>query len=158
MPPFLLAAGVKMKGFFGTLMKSKLFYIALAVLAIAGGTYGYLRHSTNKQVEAAVTGADASATIATYQTKEEAEAALQPHVEKAEQKAEQTRKDYDNVRRQVYRAPAPVREAAAPRIIVDALNDLERLSREREAGGVPDAEVLGSRTDVQGNASRPASE
>lgn len=152
----LLSMAAIKKTFKG-LLKQPLFYVALALLAVGGGTYAYLRYSTNQQVNAAVKGADAKATIDTYETIGEAEAALEPHEQKAEIKAEQTRKGYENARRKVYTAPQPERTNLASPLIVRTLNDLERMSRERDADRVPDAEVQGNGTGVQGRASRPAS-
>lgn len=124
------------------LLKQPLFYVALALLALGVGTYVYLDHQTKQAVSSAVQNADSNATIATYQTKEEAEDRLIPLEEKAEQKADQTRKDYAHVRTTIVTATPSSRDAQAPRILVDTVNELERLSRQREdSDRVPDAEV-----------------
>lgn len=141
-PLTLTVAALKAKALFGKLLKSKWLYIILAVIAIGGGTYAYLNHSTNQAVASAVANSDAKATIDTYKTRDQAEAALIPLNEKAEAKAEQTRKDYQHVRQQVYSHSAPERSQIAPPLIIDTLNDLERMSRSREdTDGVSDAEV-----------------
>jgi anionic cell wall polymer biosynthesis LytR-Cps2A-Psr (LCP) family protein len=137
---FFTVAGFK-KSISG-LLKQPLFYVALAVLAIGGGTYAFLNHSQNEAVKTAVAGADASATIKTYQTKDQAEAALVPLQEKEQAKAAQTQKDYTNVRTIIVTAPAPQRNAQVPRLVIDTLNDLERVSRERNAASaVPQPNV-----------------
>jgi hypothetical protein len=124
------------------LLKQPLFYVALAVLAIGGGTYFTLNHWKNQAVTTAVAGADANATIKTYQTKDQAEAALVPLQEKEQVKAAQTQKDYTNVRTIIVTAPAPQRNAQVPRLVVDTLNDLERVSRDRNAASaVPKSDV-----------------
>jgi hypothetical protein len=124
------------------LLKQPLFYVALAVLAIGGGTYFTLNHWKNQAVTTAVAGADANATIKTYQTKEQAEAALVPLQEKEQAKAAQTQKDYTNVRTIIVTAPAPQRNAQVPRLVIDTVNDLERVSRERNAASaVPQPDV-----------------
>lgn len=126
------------------LLKQPLFYVALAVLAIGGGTYFTLNHWKNQAVTTAVAGADSNATIKTYQTKDEAERQLVPIQEQEQRKAEQTQKDYSNVRTIIVTTPAPQRNAATPRLIVDTLNDLERLSRNRDTqqpGAVPVGDV-----------------
>lgn len=124
------------------LLKQPLFYVALALLALGGGTYAYLNHSQHEAVKAAVAGADSAATIQTYQTKDQAEAALVPLQEKEQAKAAQTQKDYANVRTVIVTAQAPQRNAQVPRLVIDTLNDLERLSRSREdAGAVSQPDV-----------------
>lgn len=134
--------GGKIKGFFKGLFKSPWFYVALAFLAIGGGTYLYLNHSTKQQVNQAVAHADDQATIDTYHADDKARQMLQPLDEKAEQKAAQTRKDYEHARQNVIAAPTPERQGSAPPLIIGTLNDLDRLSRSREdADGVPTSEV-----------------
>lgn len=155
MDPISFFSIMGIKRAFSGLLKQPLFYVALALLAVGGGTYGYLRYSTNKQVEAAVAGADANATIETYDTINDAELALEPLEQKAEQKAEDTRKGYNDARQKIYQAPQPEREARASALIVRTLNDLERMSRDREAGRVPDAQVQGNGTGVQGSPEGP---
>jgi hypothetical protein len=126
------------------LLKQPLFYVAAALLAVGVGTYFYLDHATNKAVSTAVAGADSAATIKTYQTKDQAEAQLAPIREKEQQKAAQTQKDYTNVRTVIVTAQAPQRNAQVPRLVIDTLNDLERLSRAREQqqpGTVPVSDV-----------------
>jgi hypothetical protein len=60
----------------------------LALLAVGGGTYFTLNHWKNQAVSTAVAGADANATIQTYRTKDQAEAALVPIQEKEQAKAD----------------------------------------------------------------------
>lgn len=127
-------------------VSSKWLYVILAVLAIAGGTYLYLNHSTKQQVAAAVKNVNADATLQTYATKDAANSRLVPLQQKSAEVAAQTQKDYEHVRRNIYTAPQADREAPAPRLIVDTLNDLERLSRTRDPDSVPVADVHPSRT------------
>ena len=129
-------------------LSSKWLYVILALFALAGGTYAYLNHSTNQQVAAAVKGSNAAATIQTYQTKDAAEAALVPLQQKSAEKAAQTQKDYEHVRRIIYTAPQSDRQAQAPRLIVDTLNELERLSRTRDESPVPAPDVHPSGTGL----------
>jgi disulfide bond formation protein DsbB len=137
---FFTVAGFK-KSISG-LLKQPLFYVALALLALGGGTYFTLNHWKNQAVSTAVAGADANATIKTYQTKEQAEAALVPLQEKEQAKAAQTQKDYTNVRTVIVTAQAPQRNAQVPRLVIDTLNNLERVSRERNAASaVPQPDV-----------------
>jgi anionic cell wall polymer biosynthesis LytR-Cps2A-Psr (LCP) family protein len=125
------------------LFKQPLFYVALALLAVGTGTYFYLNHATNQAVKSAVAGADANATIQTYRTKDQAEAALVPIQEKEQAKAAQTQKDYTNVRTVIVTAQAPQRNAQVPRLVIDTLNNLERVSRERRSNesAVPNPDV-----------------
>jgi hypothetical protein len=137
---FFTIAGFK-KSITG-LLKQPLFYVALALLAVGGGTYFTLNHWKNQAVSTAVAGADSKATIQTYQTKEQAEAALAPIQEKEQAKAIQTAKDYTNVRTVIVTSQAPQRNAQVPRLVIDTLNNLERVSRERSAASaVPQPDV-----------------
>lgn len=140
---FLASAAIgKAKKAISGLLHQPLFYVALLLLAVGTGTYFYLNHQTNQAVKAAVANADSTATIQTYKTKEEAEGRLVPLQEKEQQKAEQTQKDYAHVRTTIVTAPSSSRDAQAPRILVDTVNELERLSRSREnPSPVSDADV-----------------
>lgn len=140
---FLASAALgKAKKAITGLLKQPLFYVALLLLAVGTGTYFYLNHQTKEAVKSAVANADSTATIQTYQTKEEAEGRLAPLQEQEQRKAAQTQKDYAHVRTTIITAPSSSRDAQAPRILVDTVNELERLSRSREnPNGVPDAEV-----------------
>lgn len=146
--------GTSIGGFFRGLFKSIWFYVALACLALGVGTYFYLKESTANQVEQAVTNANQGATIKTYQTREEAEAAFADRVQPIEKKAEQTRRDYQNVRNQVQQRPQSERQAAAPPLLIDTLNELDRLRSTRDEGAVSDAPVSGVGTGVSGRSSR----
>ena len=139
--PFALPTWAAVKLF----MKSKKFLIPLAVVlllaAIGGGTYAYLNHSKNEAVAAAVQQADGKATIKTYETKEKIDRRTADIDRKFDDLRVQTTKDYANVRNQVQQAPAEERDAQAPSILIDTLNELDRLRNNRESGGVPDAAV-----------------
>jgi hypothetical protein len=92
-------------------------------------------------VSTAVTGADQKATNKSLK----AEGEVTRRVAEREQPLiilrEQTIKDYSNARATLEAQPQAEREAPAPRVIIDTLNDLDRLRSAREPGGVPDAEV-----------------
>lgn len=126
-------------------MKSKKFLIPLAVVlllaAIGGGTYAYINHSKNEAVAAAVAGADSKATIQTYETKDTINNRNVEVDRKFDELRDQTTKDYSNARNRIQQAPAEDRTAQAPRIIIDTLNDLDRLRASREPAGVPDADL-----------------
>lgn len=146
MPIFLaLKAFFTVSGFkksMSGLLKQPLFYVALALLALGGGTYFYLNHVTNQAVKTAVAGADSKATIQAYQTKDQAEAQLAPIQQQEQAKAAQTQKDYSNVRTVIVTTPAPQRNAQTPRLVIDTLNQLDRLSESREqSSAVPNAAV-----------------
>lgn len=132
----------KIKAAFTGLLKQPLFYLSLALLALGVGTYFYLNHATHEAVKTAVAASDQNATIKTYQTKDEAENRLVPIQQKEQAKAVQTAKDYEHVRTIIVTAPASSRTAQAPALIIDTLNDLERVSRERNAASaVPQPDV-----------------
>jgi hypothetical protein len=124
------------------LLKQPLFYVAIALLAIGGGTYFTLNHWKNEAVTTAVAHADEHATIQAYQTKDQAEAQLAPIQAQEQAKAIQTAKDYDHVRTVIVTTQAPQRNAQVPRLVIDTLNNLERVSRERNvASAVPQPDV-----------------
>lgn len=131
-------------------LRSPFLYVILLFIAVAVGTFFYIRHSTNQQIERAVANADAEATVATYEAKEKVEDILIPLLEAHDRKVERTRQEYEYVRREIYQAPEEDRTTPAPRLIIDTLNHLERLSRQRQEGGVPDDEADGRGVDVQG--------
>ncbi len=140
--PFLApAAALKVGSFFKNLLSSKWLYVALAFVALAGGTYLYLKHDKKEAVAAATTGANQKATNVALGT----QAAVTDRQQAVEQKfiilREQTIKDYSNARATLNAAPADERQAPAPRLIIDTLNDLDRLRSARDPLAVPDAEV-----------------
>lgn len=129
-------------------LTSKKFLIPAAIvallLAIGGGTYLYLKHQTSEAVTSAVEKAGASATIQTYQTNDQVSGAYDIIDQKADATERQTIKDYQYVTYRIDAAPAEQKDAAVPPIIIDTLNELDRLRALRDAGpagGVSDAEV-----------------
>lgn len=140
--PLHIPTWLAVKSFFG----SKKFLIPAAIiallLAVGGGTYYYLNHQTKEAVTTAVAGAAKDATIKSYETKD----AIQNRVividRKFDDLHDRTVRDYANVRNTIEAAPISERDAQAPRLIIDTLNELDRLRSEREdTGGVPDADV-----------------
>jgi len=125
--------------------KSKKFLIPAAIitllLAIGGGTYLYLNHQQKEAVSAAVEAADSNATIQTYETKETINTRTIEVDRRFEDLQRQTIKDYANVRNQIEDAPVEERDAQAPPLLIDTLNELDRLRQQRNTGGVPDADV-----------------
>lgn len=125
---------------------SKKFLIPAAVvallLAVGGGTYFYLNHQTKQVVATAVENVNKDATIKSYEAKDEIGNRVIVIDRKYDALREQTVKDYANVRNTIQDAPASERDAQAPRILIDTLNELDRLRSEREdPSGVPDADV-----------------
>jgi predicted ribosomally synthesized peptide with SipW-like signal peptide len=139
--PFTLPTWAAAKLF----LKSKKFIIpAIAVallLAIGGGTYAYLNHQTHEAVKTAVTQSDSKATIKTYQTNDAINARTQEIDRKADDLRNQTTKDFTNARNHVQAAPPQDRNAQAPALLIDTLNELDRLRSSRDAGGVPDPQA-----------------
>lgn len=125
--------------------KSKKFLIPAAViallLAIGGGTYFYLNHQQKQAVEAAVTSVNDKATIQTYHTKEIINTRTVEVDRRFDALQRQTIEDYANVRNQIQNAPEAARDAQAPALLIDTLNELDRLRQQRNTGGVPDADV-----------------
>lgn len=107
--------------------------IVLLLLAIGGGTYLYLNHQTKALVTAAVKQADSTATVKTLETKAkitERSAAVDVRMDKLHT---QTTKDYENVRSHIESAPVESKSAAVPALIIDTINELDRLRSVREA-------------------------
>lgn len=136
-----LPAWVGVRAFLG----SKKFLIPLAIitllLAIGGGTYFYLNHQQKEAVTAAVEQADAKATIQTYHTKEIITNRTVEVDRRFDELQRQTTKDYANVRNQIENAPVEERDAQAPALLIDTLNELDRLRQQRNADRVPDSDV-----------------
>lgn len=140
----------KVGGFFKRLFTSPYFYVALAFIAIGTGTFFYLKNDKADAVDqAAATAteqADTKATITTLETQGKVADAFSDIDREADQRRQQTTKDYENVRTRIIYAPADQKEAAVPPLIIDTINELDRLRalRERTAEdpvGVRDSEV-----------------
>lgn len=115
--------------------------IILLLLAVGGGTYWYLNKQTNDLVAAKVEQADSNATIKSYEAKEEIDSRTQAVDQKFDTLQRRTAQDYNNARIKANAAPVEERDAQAPRVIIDNLNELDRLRNERDSGGIPDPEV-----------------
>lgn len=136
MPLPALPALAVIKGFF----TSKKFLIPAAIitllLAIGGGTYFYLNKSKDEAVASAVTQADSQHTIRTYETITKVQDATITVDVKMDELRDQTIRDYEYVRNRIEAAPVQQREEAVPSLIIDTLNDIDRLRSERDADGV----------------------
>jgi anionic cell wall polymer biosynthesis LytR-Cps2A-Psr (LCP) family protein len=141
--PVSLFALDKIKDVAKKVTRSKWLYVFLFVAAIAGGTYFYLNHSTNQQVNSAVKNVNANATIKTFETKKKIDDATAVVDEKFERRRAATQKEYHSVRTTIIQAPSSDRDAPASPVVLDTLNRLERMraGEQPDAGGVPDAEV-----------------
>lgn len=141
MPLPALPAWAAAKLFF----KSKKFLIPAAVitllLAIGGGTYFYLNHQTKELVATKVEQVNSQATIKSYETKDAINTRTIVIDRKFDDLRVRTAQDYTNARNKVEAAPQEDRDAQAPHLLIDTLNDLDRLRRDRDAGGVPDPDV-----------------
>lgn len=136
-----LPAWATVKAFLG----SRRFLIPLAIvlllLAIGGGTYYYLNQQQKQAVAAAVKAADSEATIKSFETKDAIETRTIVIDRRFENLQRQTIKDYANVRNTVQAAPVDQREAQAPALLIDTLNQLDRLRQSRDANRILDAEL-----------------
>lgn len=128
------------KRIFAGLLKKPAFWIIVSLLTIGGGTYFYLRHSTNQQIETAVAGSQANATIDAYQTEREVHEGEQAIDDRYDNLARQTQQEYRNVRTIIQQAPAEQRQAPVPPLIIDTLNALDRV-RPASPVSVSDSEV-----------------
>lgn len=141
MPIQLPAAFAAVKGF----LLSKKFLIPAAIialfLAIGAGTYSYLNKQVVEKVEAAVEQADNRATIQTLETASEVQNATVTIDVKMDQLRNQTIRDYQYVQNRIESAPVETREAPVAPLIIDTLNELDRLRQARGEDRVPDAEL-----------------
>lgn len=121
---------------FKTVISSKWLYVALAFIAIAGGTFYYLKNDKADAVDqATVTATEKANSTATIQSLE-AQTKVTDRVVVVDRdylaKREQTAKDYANARNTIETAPVAERDAPAPRLLIDTLNELDRLHQQRE--------------------------
>lgn len=133
------AAGVG--GFFKRILKSPWFYVVLAFLAIGGGTYFVINNWKDDAVATAVQGADQKATTVTLDAKDRINTRTQVIDVKMDGLRNQTTKDYTNARATLQAQPQAERDAPAPRVIIDTINDLDRLRSTRDAPATGDADV-----------------
>lgn len=126
----------KIGGFFKKLFTSPWFYVVLAFIAIGVGTFFYLKHDKNEAVEQARTEAteqaDTKATLQSYEAQAETTNRTRQIDQDYQIKREQTAKDYANARNTVQTAPVEDRDARASPVIIDTLNELDRLHLQRE--------------------------
>lgn len=121
-------------------LTSKKFLIPAAIiaflLAVGTGTYLYLDHQTEERIEEAVDAADANATIQTLETEGKIRDRSDEIDSKMDELERQTIKDTESVRNQVKNAPKDWRTAPADPVLVDTINELDRLRRNRYANRV----------------------
>ncbi len=126
-------------------LTSKKFLVPAGViallLAIGVGTYFYLNKQTNKLVNSAVENVNLQATNKTLETQAKVQNRAAAVDVKMDALKVQTTKDYEYVRNQIQSAPAEQKAAAVPSLIIDTINELDRLRQNRDAGGVPDDQV-----------------
>lgn len=135
----LMAA--KVKGFFKGILTSKWTYVVLLMVAIGGGIYFTANHWMNKAVSTAVAGADTKATVQSQAAGLEVNTRNQAVDQKADKLKFQTVKDYTNARATLQAAPPASRDAQAPAVIIDTINNLDRLRAARDTDSVPSADV-----------------
>lgn len=135
-----LMAG-KIKGFFKGILTSKWTYVVLLMVAIGGGIYFTANHWMNKAVSTAVAGADNKATDASQKAGLEVGTRNQAVDAKANKLKLQTAKDYTNARATLQAAPPATRDAQAPALLIDTINDLDRLRSARDADSVSNSDV-----------------
>lgn len=131
-----IPVAAKIGNFFRSVLSSKWLYVVLAFAAIAGGTYYYLKHDKESAVDqATVTATEKANSTATIQSLEAQNKASDRGAAVDRDyiaKREQTAKDYANARNTIETAPVEERDAPAPRLLIDTLNELDRLHQQRE--------------------------
>lgn len=125
----------KMGGFFKKLVTSVWFYVALAFLALSIGTFFYLKTDKNNAVEEARTQAteqaNNTATIRSFEIESESARRVNQIDQDFQAKRERTIEDFSNVRNTVNNAPIEERDASAPALLIDTLNELDRMQQNR---------------------------
>jgi hypothetical protein len=115
--------------------------IVALLIAVGAGTFFYLKHQTNTLVNTAVTGANQKATNATLQQAQEISDAKAAQDQQTIRIIVQTTKDYANVQQRIDHAPVEQRQAPVPPLVIDTLNELDRLRQARDADGVAATQV-----------------
>lgn len=132
----------KLGGFFKKVGTSKWLYVVLTVLALAGGTYFTLNHWKNQAVTTAVKTSDQNASVKAQGGTIAAQQGAQKVDEKMDRLRVQTTKDYTNARADLKARPQAERDAQAPTVLIDTINDLDRLRAGRDdAAPVSDPDV-----------------
>jgi len=117
--------------------------IILLFIAVAFGVSRHLDNQTDERIASAVQNVNLDATNKTLETNNRVQIKNAEVDAKAIEKRVRTAKDYTNVRNDVEAAPVTVREAPVPPLLIDTINELDRLrqDRDRDAGGVSGSEV-----------------
>lgn len=115
---------------------SKWLWIALASLALIGGSIYAFNHYVDNKVETAVTDDRKDSTIQTYQAQDKVQTTVAPIDRKYDVIRQQTQQEYTNVRSTIQSAPQDQREAPAPDLIIDTLNALGGMQRGSGTDGV----------------------
>ncbi len=136
-PLFWTKVGLKLKSVF----TSKWLYVILLMIAIGGGIYLTANHWKDQAVSTAVTGADTKATVQSQAAGLEVGTRNAAVDQKADKLKYQTVKDYTNARATLQAAPPASRDAQAPAVIIDTINNLDRLRAARDTNPVPSADV-----------------
>lgn len=126
----------KLKG----LIKSPWLWAALLLVGVVAGSYVYLKHQTNELVATKIEASQGAATIDAYKTDQQIIYGEQAIDTKFDTIKEIHTKEYNNVRTIIQQAPAEQREAPVPALIIDTLNNLDRL-RSDNSVSLPDDEV-----------------
>lgn len=130
----MIPAGFIVKA--GSFFTSKKFLIPLAIvsllLAIGGGTYFFLNKSKNEAVATAVKGENTKATVQSLETLTKVQDATITIDVKMDKLRDQTIRDYSNVQNRIDNAPIDQRQAQTPALIIDTLNELDRLRSARD--------------------------
>lgn len=141
MPLPALPAWATAKLFF----KSKKFLIPAAavtlLLAVGGGTYFYLNHQTKELVASKVEQVNSQATIKSYETKDAINSRTIVIDRKFDDLRVRTAQDYSHARNKIETAPPAEKDAQAPRLLIDTLNDLDRMRADRDSDRVPDTDI-----------------
>lgn len=129
------AALVKARSFFGKIFSSPWLYVALVFIAVMVGTFYYLKVDKENAVEQATTeaieNAAKEATIESFETKNEIEDRTQEVDEKFIIIRERTVKDFSNARNNVRNKPVDEQVAPTPKLIIDTINELDKLHQQR---------------------------
>lgn len=128
-------------GFFKKVFTSKWLYVVLLMIAIGGGIYLTLNHWKDQAVSTAVTTENTKASNTALEAKDRINTRTGAVDVQMDKLRDQTTKDFTNARATLQAQPQADRDAPAPRVIIDTINDLDRLRSTRDAPATDHADV-----------------
>ena len=140
-------AGATIANWFGKLFRSPFLWAGLLLVGAATGTWWYLtsdkKEAVQKAEEKGASDANNRANEETRAIEDKLEQATDEIIADNARLREQAAKDFERVRGQIETAPPEQREEHVAPLIIDTLNELDRLRADRDGNtdAVRDAKV-----------------